>query len=113
VGALTLAAVVVLSFCARGLSVGVALSGWLVFEVLVRFNLTPTVGIPLAIARELYLLDSDPAERSNQVSARPEEAGRLARDLPPLEIRGDRVRMGNDSFDSDTIDALRALGYAE
>ena len=63
--------------------------------------------------RELYLLDNDPAERSNQVSARPEEAGRLARDLPPLEIRGDRVRMGNDSFDSDTIDALRALGYAE
>jgi arylsulfatase A-like enzyme len=63
--------------------------------------------------RELYLLKNDPFERSDQARARPDETKILARDLPPLEIRDDRIRTGSAPVDRETIDMLRALGYVE
>jgi F0F1-type ATP synthase membrane subunit c/vacuolar-type H+-ATPase subunit K len=46
--AFTLALAAVVAYVTRNLSARVTLASWLVFEGLIRFDATPTVGIPLA-----------------------------------------------------------------
>jgi len=63
--------------------------------------------------RELYLLSEDPEERVDRFSFWPEVVAELESELPPLEIRSDRVRASSAPMAPEAREALRALGYVE
>jgi arylsulfatase A-like enzyme len=63
--------------------------------------------------RELYLLSEDPEERVDRFSFWPEVVAELESELPPLEIRSDRVRASDAPMAPEAQEALRALGYVE
>jgi len=62
---------------------------------------------------ELYALDIDPSERRDRSAVEPDTTARLSQELPPLEIRSDRVRDPGRLLDASNAEALRALGYIE
>jgi arylsulfatase A-like enzyme len=62
---------------------------------------------------ELYALNIDPGERRDRSEDEPATVDRLSAELPPLELRNDRVREQGGLLDPRNAEALRALGYIE